>query len=319
MRNVRLAWLAILLVSVLLALTACFEDQENSNSVTASFSFTPTAPLVGEKISFDASKSSASGAKIVSYTWDFGDNTTGSGVTVTHAYSSEGSYKVTLTVKDDRGASNSATKTISVKNPKKNEPPVAKATASQTAAETLEVVTFDASGSYDPDGAIVSYSWSFGDGQSGDGVTITHAYRSSGSYLVTLTVVDDQGAVAQATIRIRVRPPVEIYELLPWPYGPEPDREYITLHNKGDTIVDISGWILADEEGSYVFPLGTRIEPGGFLKVTGHVYNPTGDLQGLFLSNKGDIVILKSAEDEEICRCSYSKASKGKAIRCQNL
>lgn len=317
MKNVRLSGLAILLVSVLFALTACFE--EGNNLVTASFSFTPTTPQVGEKISFDASKSSASGAKIASYAWDFGDGTTGSGVTITHVYNSEGSYKVTLTVKDDRGASNSATKTISVKNPQRNEPPVPKATASQTAAETLEPVTFDASESYDPDGVIVSYAWNFGDGQNGNGVIITHAYRSFGSYLVTLTVSDDKGAAAQATITIRVRAPVEIYELLPWPYGPEPDREYITLHNKGGTIVDISGWILTDEEGSYVFPAGTRIEPGGFLKVTGHSYNSAGDLRGLFLSNKGDTVILKSAEGEEICRCSYSKASKGKAIRCQDL
>ncbi|MDQ3628777.1 MAG: PKD domain-containing protein [Actinomycetota bacterium] len=54
--------------------------------------------------------------------------------------------------------------------------------------------SFDASGSRDPDGDITSYSWSFGDDGTGAGATVEHAYADSGSYEVTLTVVDDRGA-----------------------------------------------------------------------------------------------------------------------------
>lgn len=46
-----------------------------------------------------------------------------------------------------------------------------------------EVVTFDASGSYDLDGSILSYDWAFGDGTTGVGRIATHAYSSKGFLL----------------------------------------------------------------------------------------------------------------------------------------
>jgi hypothetical protein len=53
-------------------------------------------------------------------------------------------------------------------------------------------ISFDASGSSDSDGTIVSYDWHFGDGDTGSGVTVTHVYSSEGSYTVMLTVTDDE-------------------------------------------------------------------------------------------------------------------------------
>ncbi len=50
---------------------------------------------------------------------------------------------------------------------------------------------FDGTKSYDPDGKIVSYEWNFGDGARGSGPTVTHTYKKSGRYTVTLTVTDD--------------------------------------------------------------------------------------------------------------------------------
>lgn len=55
---------------------------------------------------------------------------------------------------------------------------------------------FDASGSSDPDGAISTYRWEFGDGATGEGVTLTHTYDRSGRYSVRLTVIDDRGGEA---------------------------------------------------------------------------------------------------------------------------
>jgi PKD repeat protein len=54
-------------------------------------------------------------------------------------------------------------------------------------------VTFDGSGSYDPDGIIVAYDWDFGDGNTDTGVSPIHTYATAGVYLVTLTVTDDGG------------------------------------------------------------------------------------------------------------------------------
>jgi len=56
-----------------------------------------------------------------------------------------------------------------------------------------ENVTFDAAGSYDPDGIITSYLWDFGDGTQGSSAIVTHAYNSNGNFTITLTVIDYEG------------------------------------------------------------------------------------------------------------------------------
>ena len=71
-----------------------------------------------------------------------------------------------------------------------NDPP----TASFSVATSDLQASFDASASSDPDGSISSYSWDFGDGSSGSGVNATHTYAQAGSFTVTLTVMDNDGA-----------------------------------------------------------------------------------------------------------------------------
>ena len=72
-------------------------------------------------------------------------------------------------------------------------PPVASFTVSPLYPEINDVITFDASECIDHDGTIVDYSWDFGDGITGAGMTPTHTYTTVGTYTVTLTVTDDQG------------------------------------------------------------------------------------------------------------------------------
>jgi streptogrisin C len=75
-----------------------------------------------------------------------------------------------------------------------NQPPVATFTYSAPSIWA----DFDASGSYDPDGSIVSYFWDFGDGTTGSGVTTSHIYPYEGSFTVTLTVTDNVGKTTQS-------------------------------------------------------------------------------------------------------------------------
>jgi len=170
-------------------------------------SFTESAETVytGITITFDASASYDPDGSIVSYFWDFGDGTNATGVSVGHAYADNGNYTVTLTVTDDDGATSTAASTKNILN----RSPVAKFTSSKTTAYTGESITFDATESYDPDGIIVSYFWDFGDGSNATGVVVSHSYADDGTYIVSLTVTDDDNATgtATATVNILNRPP----------------------------------------------------------------------------------------------------------------
>lgn len=77
---------------------------------TGHFTYTVT----GNTISVDGSSSSDPDGVIVNYAWDFGDGTVGSGATVAHTYTVAGAYVVTLTVKDDAGATATTKQTITI-------------------------------------------------------------------------------------------------------------------------------------------------------------------------------------------------------------
>ena len=82
----------------------------------ADFTYTPSNPVVGETITFNASKSADDG-QITNYVWNFGDGDSAEGVEVTHSYSQPGSYEVTLTVFDNDGLSDTRVKTVNVSEP----------------------------------------------------------------------------------------------------------------------------------------------------------------------------------------------------------
>ena len=160
-------------------------------------------------VTFSGSPSTDPDGSIASYAWDFGDGTTGSGATPSHTYAADGSYTVKLTVSDDKGATGVSSQSVSVAA---NLAPV----ASFATTLTNLSAAFDASGSADQDGSVASYSWSFGDGQTGTGKTPSHIYASAGTYQVKLTVTDNQGAIGTVTTAVTVaaaanQPPVAAF------------------------------------------------------------------------------------------------------------
>jgi len=88
-----------------------------------------------------------------------------------------------------------------------NDAPTASFTFSPQTGHAPLNITFDASGSSDSDGQIVSYQWNFGDTLMGTGQVIQHSYPNQGEYTVTLTVTDNDGKSASTTHTVIVEPP----------------------------------------------------------------------------------------------------------------
>jgi chitodextrinase len=170
----------------------------------------PYKEAVGHAITFDASQSTDPDGDALTYAWDFGDGTKGSGVTTSHAYASAGTFNVTVTVEDGRGGTNAASTTATIAAP----PPVNRAPVAVVGGPYKALaggaVAFDGSGSSDPDGDSLTYAWDFGDGAKGSGVNPTRAYASADTFTITLTVDDGKGATASAstTATISAPPPV---------------------------------------------------------------------------------------------------------------
>ena len=167
----------------------------------AEFAVTPTFDYPPLEVALNASASSSPNGAIVSYDWDFGDGSTGSGVTVTHTYQEKGVYAITLVVTDSTGATGARSRSVEALN----RVPVAVFTHRPYYAGTYQPFTFDASDSFDLDGEIVQYIWSFGDGATGEGKSVKHQYTTPGwEPLVTLTVVDEDGGSATVSHTVLV-------------------------------------------------------------------------------------------------------------------
>ncbi|MEK7269692.1 MAG: PKD domain-containing protein, partial [Planctomycetota bacterium] len=145
---------------------------------------------------------------IVSWAWDFGDGSTadatGTAGAAEHAYASLGTFAARLTVRDNAGASATASVPVAVRNLS----PIAAASASPTLAHRGDEIRFSASGSRDPDGTIVSWAWDFGDGSTADATGAVgeagHAYASTGTFVAVLTVTDSDGEVSRASVAVTV-------------------------------------------------------------------------------------------------------------------
>ena len=165
----------------------------------------PSTAVVGQEVAYNALGSSdPDGGSIVSYAWSFSDGASGTGLSVNHTFQSAGSATVSLTVTDDEGDAHTTVDTVTVSEAGTDQPPVAVITGPSSATVGQEV-SFSGAGSSDPDGgSIVSYAWSFSDGATGSGLSVSHTFQSTGSATVSLTVTDDEGDTHTVTQTVEV-------------------------------------------------------------------------------------------------------------------
>jgi PKD repeat protein/subtilisin family serine protease len=179
----------------------------------ARFAFSPSQPFVNDSVTFDGSSSSDPDGFITNWRWVFEGTTRveAQGARVTVRFSSARTYRVTLTVTDNQGASSSTSQDILVQQRPSNQSPVARFTFSPQNPIVNQTVTFDASSSSDPDGQIIRYQWDFdGDGRvDATGVTVQTSFSRAGSTRVTLTVTDNGNRTnsTSQTITVSQTPP----------------------------------------------------------------------------------------------------------------
>lgn len=167
---------------------------ENDKADTATENVTVDAPPLQAAFTsecrqldciFDASPSEPSD-RLTSYEWQMGDGSNGTGRLANHSYAAPGTYTVTLTVTDEDGDTDQQTDDVTVRHA---EDPRAAFTYECDGSEC----TFDASPSEQGGASIAAYAWELGDGSTAEGETIEHTYPEAGSYVVTLTVTDEDG------------------------------------------------------------------------------------------------------------------------------
>jgi PKD repeat protein len=137
------------------------------------------------------------GSPIAGAAWDFGDGTQGTGAQAAHSFSAAGAYTVTLTVTDTSGLSSSSSKIVTVTTP--NSAP----NAGFTPVCVDLTCTFTDTSS-DPDGTVVSWAWTFGTSGTAAIQTPSFGFAAAGTYDVTLTVTDNDGAVSTVSKAVQV-------------------------------------------------------------------------------------------------------------------
>ena len=166
--------------------------------------------------------------EIISYEWDFGDESSATGPTVSHRYTEKGPdagrYIVTLDIKyEDVNTGEELLDTFNLDVVFSNEQVAAAFTADPMEGELPLDVKFDASESVDPDGEITAYEWDLdadGDYDDAEGVETTHTYTKAGSYEVGLRITDNNGeyAYTSVTVEAGTNVPVAVITEPAWEY-----------------------------------------------------------------------------------------------------
>ena len=175
--------------------------------------------IIGKReITFDGSGTTDVDGTIAEYKWTFSDDGTPVtlyGIAPTYDFNiSQSPITVTLTVTDDEGGTDTDTMIVTLVFVY----PIADAGASQ--GTNKGAYTFDGSGSYDPDGTVVAWTWTFvylGHPETLYGVSPSFDFLIEVNTEITLTVMDDDGRIGTSTtwVNITFKDPVADFSQSP--------------------------------------------------------------------------------------------------------
>ena len=196
------------------------ETEENGGGIKNNPPDIPTKPMGptlierGVTYTYTSSASDPDGDQ-VRLRFDWGDGTlsnwspffnSNTSISSSYAWNSISTYSIRVIAQDENGTNSSWSPTLSVtisETNNENESPVPDISAPEIVFSNQSIL-FDASGSYDPDGVVVSYFWDFGDGEIDTSKNPIHTYKNPGQYTVTLTVTDSSGITSSKSIIVSV-------------------------------------------------------------------------------------------------------------------
>src|SRR6266568_2587218 len=205
----------------------------------------------------------------LSYAWDFGDGTSGGGVTATHTYAADGTYVVTLTVTDAKGLASAPATTVATIA---NVAPTVNAGPDQS---TLPGATLKVQARFSDPGANDfpwSYAIAWGDGATTNGtkmdqtsaITESHVYAAPGQYTTRVTVTDKDGGAGWDELLVKVLDPATA-------------QVFVGAGNitSCGTDRDEASAKLLDNISGTVFTTGDGANPSGTATTYASCYDPT--------------------------------------------
>src|SRR5437016_1749395 len=166
-----------------------------TTGLIAQTSATPAATTVGLPVTFTCA--AIGGTPPYTFSWDFGDGTTGSGAGVMHSYASAGTWTATCTVADGAGSQTSSSTVVHAYATPSVTLALDHAAASPGTRLSFTATATGGSGGY-------RYHWMFGDGSEADGAAVSHAYGSPGQYTASVIVHDSVGGTVEGSVTMTV-------------------------------------------------------------------------------------------------------------------
>ncbi len=187
-------WLPVLLLFGGLLLAGCGATAPVVNSIS-----TPDTLETGESGNFEATiENSEDADEPLTYTWDYGDGSTGSGLMASKSYNSTGQYTILFSASNEGGADSSRSTVTVVRPPQPAQ--VTSINANPNPVDAGNQVRFTSNVQGD---SPLEYSWSFGDGSSASGSSASHTFESAGQYTVRLEASNNVGSDTRSvTVRV---------------------------------------------------------------------------------------------------------------------
>jgi endonuclease G len=250
-----------------------------------------TSGAEGSAVSFNGGGSTDPDVNdVLTYEWDFGDGTTGSGSAQTHLFADNGVYNVLLTVKDKAGAEDSQSNFVTISN-------VPPTVVISPAPVIYSGGTYDLSGGFADLGQVDgpwSYVINWGDGTTPGSsavqgaLTGSHSYQAAGVYTITLSVTDKDGGRGSASTTLRVN-------RIAAPMAVNPNKINIRSNGNGQVIASIFGngsfdGAAIDGSSIRIGPLSPDTKDNGGAKLSVVDANQDGILDLVVHFNRDDLI-----------------------------